>query len=110
MAQYKDKCGYRKIGACKFKSDQCNSTDCDMYNIEFSSKAIREKMKELKKEIKEYSKIGFKKTQRVIELEKEDRNHPEVVEFKRKLLRLQDLDAGYQIMQKAYIYCKRIGK
>lgn len=46
------KCGFReKAGVCSFKEDDCNPKECDFYGIEYSAKAIKEKIKEERKNI-----------------------------------------------------------
>lgn len=108
---FKPGCGFRKLNLCMFRASQCNHEDCSMYGLEFSSNAIKARIKELKAEIKAFQdKLNYKKTKELLKKEEQDKDDSEVLQFKKDLYKLKDLDAGIEILKKAYVYCKRVGK
>lgn len=107
---YKEKCGFReKVSVCSFKEESCCPENCDMYNVEFTSKAIKAEIKRLKPIAKEMSKdiAKIKELKRMVKLEKEKPHCPEIVEFKNRLAKLNDISYGLQYLNKALLYCKR---
>jgi len=108
----KKDCGFLKIGCCSFKPEDCNPEKCDMYNIEFTSRAIRKELKILKTKIKDLTKetLKLKQAKRMIKLEKIDKDDKKVKEYKQKLLLIKDWGKGMEYLDKAYRYCKRTRK
>jgi len=109
---YKDKCGFKRLGYCSFKPEDCNPESCDMFNLHFSSSAILVRLKEIQSEIEELQKetLNTTKIKEMIKKEKEDKTNPEVLELRKKLFKVKDLISGYSFLRKAYIKTKREGK
>lgn len=107
---HKENCGFRKLGCCSFKEEDCNN-GCDMFNLPFTSKDIKQRMTEIKIQVEELQKetLNTTKIKEMILKEKEDKNSPEVLDMKKKLALVVDLQKGYGYMNKAYIKCKREG-
>lgn len=109
---HKDNCGFRRSGCCTFKPEFCLPEKCDMYSIPFTSKDIKENMTKIKEQVLELQKdtLNVPKIKEMILKEKEDKNSPEVLDMKKKLALVVDLQKGYEYMNKAYIKAKREGK
>lgn len=95
------KCGFRDIiHVCKFKEEDCNPKECDMYDIEFKVKPIlkqarteRKNLIKLQKEINRMKKCG---------------DHKKSVEKYKKLkLDRDDKAIGMFKLSKAIMYLKR---
>jgi len=112
---YKENCGFMKIGCCTFKPEHCRPQKkehkifCDLYNVEFTSKAVKKELDKVKKKIKTITKENLKlsKVKEVVKIERIDALDKNVVEFKKKLLEIKDLDKGVEYLEKAYRYLKR---
>ena len=113
------------MGLCSFKEEDCkpkainDSEDnpdltlfCDLYNVDFTSKSIKEEIKKVSKEIKSSVKENFnlKQMKKAFKKEKENKNDEEVIQYKKDLLRTNDLGEGLKILKKALVRCKRTGK
>lgn len=109
---YKDNCGFRRLNCCSFKEPDCVPEKCDMYNLEFTSKAIKERKDYIEKRVLESQKdtLNMQKVKEMLKKESADKENPEVIEYKKTLKEIADLSKGSQYLQKAYIYCKRTGK
>lgn len=109
---YKKNCGFKKVGVCSFKEQDCKPEICDMYKIEFNSKSIKLKIKELEEELKKLTKEYFsiRKVKRMLKIEKKDEESDKLKDYKTNLKRIEDLGYGLQYMKKAYTYCKRTRK
>jgi len=114
---YKEKCGFMRIGCCTFKPEHCRpkqdcsdtDTYCDLYSIEFTSKAVKEEKRRIKKEINEIAKknLSISKVKEMRKLEKENKDNLEVIEYKKEILKMKDLSVGHEYLEKAYIHLKR---
>ncbi len=122
---YKENCGFRKIGCCNFKEEDCkpkaiNDTKdnidfnlfCDLYTVEWTSKGVKKEMDSIKFKLKNEvkSKVTKKKIKEMRKLEKENKLNNDVIEYKKHLLRIKDYDEGLNILRKAYRYLKRTKK
>lgn len=109
---YKVNCGFMKLGCCSFKPEDCRPEKCDMYHVEFTSKSLRKEIKKLKDKIKELvaTDLKMKKIKSLVKLEKENRDHAEVVAYKKKLMLIKDYGKGLEYLEKAYRHLKRCGK
>jgi len=56
--EYKENCGFRKLGCCLFNVEDCKGVDsgfvlfCEMYDLEFSAKSLKKEIKIVKDKIK----------------------------------------------------------
>ena len=121
--EYKKNCGFRKIKCCNFKVEDCrpkpenqNNIElenyCDLYNIEWNSKAVKKEIDELKKKLKKGTKdkITIKKLKKMLKLEKANKMDNDVIEYKKQIYKLEDYGKGLEILNKAYRYLKRTKK
>lgn len=114
---FKENCGFMKIGCCTFKPEHCRREKdaegskhyCDLYDVEFTSKAVKKEMDKLKKEINNIAKKNLKisELKEMKKLEKEDMFSPEVIEYKKRLLKLKDMGKGMEYLERAYRHLKR---
>ena len=114
---YKENCGFMKLGSCTFKPEHCREKPkiddgkpyCDLYNVEFTSKAVKKELKRLKDKIKSLSKQNLKLSElkAVRKIEKVDSKNHKVIAYKKRLLELKDLGKGVEYLDKAYRYLKR---
>lgn len=100
---YKNKCGFRKIKLCGFKEQDCSPKKCDMYNIEFTSKAILKQAGIEKKAVK-------KMTMQMIDMKKKGKHKTNPEEYKKLKETRNDKAYGMLKLSKAYMHCKRIKK
>lgn len=97
---HKSPCGFRdKIQCCSFKEEDCSPEKCDMYNIEFTSKAILQVMKEEQAKVKQINDEMQK-----FRLAK-DTNNDHYKELKKQLA---DVCYGCAYLSKAYVHLKRL--
>jgi len=113
---YKENCGFMKIGCCTFKPEHCRAEAdetskhfCDLYNIEFTSKAVKKELDRVKKEVKKLVKENLKLSElkAMRKLEKVDILDPKIIKYKKKMLKLKDLGKGMEYLEKAYRHLKR---
>jgi hypothetical protein len=110
---YKEGCKFRKwVRVCSFKPEDCCPEKCDMFNVPFEKEAVREHLKNIEAQISGLTARHLNKDAliRVVELEEQNPQHPEVVEYKKILTRVQDLEHGKKYMNKALVFLKRIGR
>lgn len=103
IKSFKADCGFRnKIKVCGFKPEDCTPEKCDMYNIEFSVKAISKQAKIEQKAVKKLEKkrVKMKKTGE----HKTNREEYNKIKAKRN-----DKVYGLIKLSKAIIYLKRTG-
>jgi len=120
MVIYKEKCVFMKIGCCTFKPEHCRPKPkkddgdwyCDLYHIKMDSKFIKKEIKKVREEIKELTKssLKVKELKTILSKEKADPKSKSVLDYKKKLSKINDLGKGLEYLDKAYRYCKRIGK
>lgn len=108
-AKHKEGCGFRKMKLCGFKAEHCRPKQkgiyCDLYDVDFSRTGIKERMKEIKKELKELNKqVSLKDVKR---MKKEKRVIAGYTDIAKEAL---DLATGYGILQKALTHLKRTGR
>lgn len=111
---FKDDCRFRTLAnVCNFKAKDCSPTNCDMYNIEFSSVAIKQELDKINERIRELGEeIGINdkaKMKRLYKAFKNGEDAPELDGIEQKANRLTDLGYGKQYMEKALKFCKRAG-
>lgn len=108
---YKEKCGWRKNGFCKFKPQQCCQKKdgielldyCELYDIEYDIKTIKKKIKSERKDI-------IKLDKEMKQLKKTDEHKDKSKKRNKKIkLLIVDKSRGIKIMSDAYIKLKRIG-
>jgi hypothetical protein len=98
---YKKGCGFReKVNVCGFKKEDCNSKECDMFDIEFTAKEILKKSKQERKEI-----IDLTMKMKEMKKNHEHKTNPE--EFKKIKSLRKDKVIGMIKLSKAYNFCKR---
>lgn len=110
---YKAECKFRSLlNFCRFNEYDCNPVKCNMYNIKFEPKSLKEEIKKINEEIKVLVKknISLRKFKKMLKLEQKDKNNPVVIQYKKNLVKIQDLNQGLKFMETAYRYCKRTEK
>lgn len=101
---FKADCGFRnKIKVCNFKPEDCNPEKCDMYNIEFSVKAIKKQAKIEQKAVKELEKKRVK-------MKKTGEHKTKIEEYKKIKSTRNDKVYGLIKLSKAMVYLKRTGR
>ena len=106
---YKINCGFKwKANVCTFKEKDCGE-NCDFFDLPFTSKSIKDRLKILKdrkKELKnKYFKITvIKKTKKLIESGELDKE-----KMKKISMEYLDINSGIEYLEKSYKYCKRAG-
>ncbi|MCJ7816322.1 MAG: hypothetical protein MUP55_00555 [Candidatus Aenigmarchaeota archaeon] len=110
---YKDDCKFRRwVKVCTFKEDDCAPEKCDMYNVAFDRQSVKAQIALIEAQISGLTERNLNKDAliRVLELEKQNAQHPEVTGYKKILKRVEDLEQGKRYMNKALIFIKRIGR
>lgn len=104
MKAFKADCGFRnKIKVCNFKPEDCTPEKCDMYNIEFSVKAIKKQAKIEQKAVKELEKKRVK-------MKKAGEHKTNRDEYKKIKTERNDKVYGLIKLSQAIVYLKRTGK
>jgi hypothetical protein len=99
---YKSPCGFRdKIQACSFHEEDCTPEKCDMFNLEWTPKAVLQRFKEEQAKVKTIS-----DEMQVFRVNKQT-NDPTYKDLKKKLT---DLCYGCAHLSKAYVHLKRRGQ
>lgn len=98
---YKEKCGFRdKTKVCGFKPEQCNSKDCDFYNLDFSSKSIKKRVKEERKEV-------IRLTDEMQAMKKKGEHKTDALKYQTLKDLRKDKVMGMMKLSKCFMYCKR---
>jgi len=99
---YKEGCGFReKVGVCNFRAEDCEPSECDMFDIPFTSKGIKKQSRIERKKV-----IGLAKKIKAMKKNHEHKTKPE--EYKQAKADLKDIVIGMVKLSKAYEYCKRV--
>lgn len=110
---FKAECKFKNVvQVCKFKEKDCSPTKCDFYNLDFTTKSIKEELAKVEGEIRQITtdlglnKLG--KAKRLLKaLKQEDDSFLEKMGAQKKVERLNDLAYGKQYLEKSLLYCKR---
>lgn len=107
---YRIDCGFRnKVNVCNFPPERCDAEHCDFYNLNFTSKDIKERLNNVKEQIKQLEKeLGDKKKAKELKKQAENGEYTEEMEqIKEKFKRYKDLLYGKEYLNKSLRYCKR---
>ncbi len=96
---YKQDCGFRfKLkDVCSFKSEKCNSEDCDMFNIGWDKKSIEERFEREKKALMEVD-------EELKAMKKQNRHKEEKTTYKNLKRKKADLCIGIMYITEAFDY------
>ena len=96
------KCDFRdRAKVCNFREDDCNPDACDFYEIKFEGKAIKKKIKELRKEV-----INLHERLKEMKKNHEHKENKEV--YKKVKKERNDKAIGIMKLSKSYATIKNI--
>lgn len=99
--EHKQKCWFReKVMVCNFNAEDCNPSECDFYELDFTVKDIKKRAKSEKEEV-----ISLTKRMKDMKKNHEHRTNKEEYD-KIKALR-NDKAIGMAKLSKAFNYLKR---
>lgn len=97
-------CGFKdKIKVCNFKPEHCNKKDCDFFELEFTSKAIKKRVKEERKEV-------IRLTDEMQAMKKKGEHKVNAEKYQKLKDLRKDKVMGMMKLSKSYMYCKRTKK